>query len=98
MWIRRKYYRFLKENAEKNINMECQILAMKENEKRAVARAMEEYSATLKERDELRLKVIELEHTVEQLTQHNNSKCEHDWVYIGCDEYRCSKCGERKYR
>ena len=28
----------------------------------------------------------------------NRGKCEHDWVYTGCDEYRCSKCGERKYR
>lgn len=69
MWIRRKYYRFLKENAEKNIDMECQILSVKENEKLAVARAMKEYSAALKERDELRLKVVELEHKVEQLTQ-----------------------------
>ena len=32
-------------------------------------------------------------------TRRNYSpKCEHDWVYTGCDEYRCSKCGERKYR
>lgn len=69
MWISRKNYEFLKKNAEKNINAECQILTAKENQKRAVARAMEEYSAVLKERDKLRLKVIELEHKVEQLTQ-----------------------------
>lgn len=27
----------------------------------------------------------------------NNSKCSHNWVYIGLDEYRCSKCGKRVY-
>ena len=26
MWISKKRYKFLKENAEKNINAECQIL------------------------------------------------------------------------
>ena len=62
MWISKKHYNFLKENAEKNINMECQILTAKENQSRAVARAMEEYSAVLMERDQLRLRVIELEH------------------------------------
>ena len=29
MWISRKFYNFLKENAEKNIDMECQILTAK---------------------------------------------------------------------
>lgn len=24
-------------------------------------------------------------------------KCKHDWVYIGLDEYRCSKCDARRY-
>lgn len=67
MWISRKYYKFLKENAEKNI--ECQILTAKENQNKAIARAMEEYSTVLKERDELKLKVIELEHKVERLTE-----------------------------
>ena len=60
MWISRKQYNFLKENAEKNINAECMILTAKENQSRAVARAMEEYSTVLKERDELRLQIIEL--------------------------------------
>lgn len=69
MWISRKEYQFLKENAEKNINAECQILTAKENQKLAVARAMEEYSTVLKERDELRLRVTELEYRVERLTQ-----------------------------
>ena len=36
---------------------------------KAIARAMEEYSTVLKERDELKLKVIELEHKVEHLTE-----------------------------
>lgn len=31
-------------------------------------------------------------------TAHNDSKkCKHDWVYIGLDEYRCNKCGARRY-
>lgn len=51
MWISRKQYNFLKENAEKNIDAECEILKVKENQKQAVARAMEEYSFTLEELD-----------------------------------------------
>ena len=62
MWISRKQYNFLKENAEKNINAECAILEAEEHQMREVARAMKEYSAVLKERDELKLRVIELEH------------------------------------
>ena len=27
----------------------------------------------------------------------NKPKCKHNWVYIGLDEYRCSKCKERLY-
>ena len=69
MWVSRKVYKFLKENAEKNINAECQISTAKENQSRAVARAMEEYSVVLKERDELRSRVIELEHEVKRLTR-----------------------------
>lgn len=69
MWISRRYYEFLKENAEKNVNAECQILTAKENQNKAIARAMEEYSTVLKERDELKLKVIELEHKIERLTE-----------------------------
>lgn len=67
MWISRKYFNFLKHKAELNINAECQILRAKENQSLAVARAMEEYSAALKERDELRLRVIELEQEISQL-------------------------------
>lgn len=66
MWISRKEYNFLKENAEKNINIECMLLTAEENQKRAVARAMEEYSSVLEERDELRLRVIELEHQLKE--------------------------------
>ena len=69
MWISRKNYNFLKENAEKNIDIECQILTVKENEKRAVARAMEEYSTVLEERDNLRLRVIELEHELNTVSK-----------------------------
>ena len=62
MWISRTYYNFLKENAEKSINMERQILAAKEDQLREVTRAMVEYSTVLMERDQLRLRVTELEH------------------------------------
>lgn len=66
MWISRKHYEFLRKNAEKNIDIECQILNVKENQSRVVARAMEEYSSVLEERDKLRLRVIELEHQLEK--------------------------------
>jgi hypothetical protein len=69
MWISRKEYKFLQENAEKNIDVECEVLRVKAEQKKKVARAMEEYSAVLEERDNLRLKVVELERKVEQLTQ-----------------------------
>lgn len=69
MWISEKEYNFLKENAEKNIDAECEILRAKEKQEKAIARAMEEYSAVLKERDELKLKVSELTHKVERLSQ-----------------------------
>lgn len=69
MWISKKYYKFLKENAEKSIDAECEILKVKEKQDKAIARAMEEYSAVLKERDELKLKVVKLEHQVERLAQ-----------------------------
>lgn len=54
MWISRKEYNFLKENAEKNIDAECEILRAKEKQDSAIARAMEEYSAVLEERDKLK--------------------------------------------
>lgn len=75
MWISRKEYKFLKENAEKNIDAECEILRAKENQSKATARAMEEYSALLDERDKLKLRVSELEHKL-------------SWV---CDEYESTR-------
>lgn len=54
MWISRKEYNFLKENAEKNINAECEILRAKEKQDKEIARAMKEYSAVLEERDKLK--------------------------------------------
>lgn len=69
MWISRKNYNFLKENTEKNIDIERQILTVKSNEKLAVARAMEEYSAVLEERDELKLRVIELKHDLDAVSK-----------------------------
>lgn len=54
MWISRKRYKFLMENAEKNIDAECEILREKENQSNKVARAMEEYSETLKELDRIK--------------------------------------------
>ena len=68
MWISRKDYNFLMENAEKNIDAECQILRAKDNQSQKVARAMEEYSAVLEERDNLRLKVDELKNRYKQLS------------------------------
>ena len=32
-----------------------------------------------------------------EIAPNNSPKCKHDWVYIGCDEYRCNKCGARRY-
>ena len=69
MWISRKQYNFLRENAEKNINAECRILNEKDKQYQRVARAIEEYSAVLEERDELKLKVVKLEQQIEQLTR-----------------------------
>jgi len=65
MWISRKHYKFLREKAENNIDAECQILTAKANKELEIARAVQEYSSVLKERDELRLRVAELE---QQLT------------------------------
>lgn len=61
MWISRKEYKFLKENAEKNIDAECEILRAKERSEREIARMAKEYSAVLEERDNLRLEVIDLQ-------------------------------------
>ena len=61
MWISRKEYKFLKENAEKNIDAECEILRAKEKQDKAIVRVMEEYSAVLEERDRLKR---QLEHLI----------------------------------
>lgn len=66
MWINRKQYKFLKENAEKNIDVECEILRAKDNQIKAVARAMEEYSSVLKERDELKKEIERLNNIIEE--------------------------------
>lgn len=34
---------------------------------------------------------------LESLYSFKSQKCEHSWVYIGLDEYRCTKCGARRY-
>lgn len=68
MWISRKEYKFLKKNAEKNINAECEILTAKEKQTQAVARAMMEYSKVLEERDNLRQRVNYLENQLEKYT------------------------------
>lgn len=54
MWISRKEYEFLKENAEKNINAEHVILAVKDESTKSIARAMQEYSKVLEENDHLK--------------------------------------------
>lgn len=51
MWIRRNEFNFLKKSAEQNIDAECEILRAKENLRLDIARAMIEYSATLKALD-----------------------------------------------
>ena len=54
MWISKKEYKFLKENAEKNIDAECAILRAKAQQDKSIARVMKEYAAVLEERDNLK--------------------------------------------
>lgn len=54
MWISRKEYNFLMENAVKNIDAECGILNEQDKQYQRVARAMEEYSETLEELDKIK--------------------------------------------
>lgn len=61
MWISRKHYNFLMENAEKNINAECEILRAKDELTKSTARAWTEYSNTLTELDNLKKECTELE-------------------------------------
>lgn len=98
MWISRKEYKFLKENAEKNIDAECEILNAKDNKDRAVARAMEEYSSVLKERDELKHRVTELENRIDKTIKLNDvnyypcATCNHGWALFSMDE--CKSCSD----
>lgn len=87
MWISRKEYEFLKENAEKNIDAECEILRAKEKQDKAIARAVEEYSAVLKERDKLKQQVIELENKLCVKDVHPCKYCDTGWGSISTEEY-----------
>lgn len=76
MWISRKEYNFLKENAEKNINAECEILRAKEKQDKVVARAMEEYSATLEKLDEWKKRCTDNYKLYTQALRTIKSNCE----------------------
>ena len=54
MWISRKEYNFLKTNAEKNIDAECEILRAQDRHNQQTARAMKAYSAALEELDNIK--------------------------------------------
>lgn len=54
MWINKKEYKFLKENAEKNIDAECAILREKEDCTKKTALAIEEYSKTLQDLNKIK--------------------------------------------
>lgn len=96
MWISKKQYKFLKENAEKNINAECEILSIKHEQTKSVARAMEEYSSVLQERDELRSEVSELENRLKSIhdlifeSTHANRKDIDEYMMIS-DAQECDK-------
>ena len=98
MWISKKEYKFLKENAEKNIDAECEILRAKEKQDKAIARAAEEYSALLKECDELKLKIIELENKLyvnNEYLQEEYEDFETTYEYIKnnfFNSYSCNTC------
>ncbi len=94
MWISRKEYKFLKEIAEKNINAECEILAAKEKQMRSVARAMEEYSSVLKERDMLKQRVMELEGRLGNTQEYEYpcTYCDTGWGSISSEG--CTSCAD----
>lgn len=48
MWIKKKEYKFLKENAEKNINAECALLNKKYKKGQEAIEILEEYADALK--------------------------------------------------
>lgn len=108
MWISRKEYNFLKENAEKNINAECEILKVKEELSRSVAKAMVEYSKALESRERLIEKVRRLENELENYasmgfwaqgsfydTGDVCSKCNYDSGILNCDLAYCPSCHTR---
>jgi hypothetical protein len=76
MWISRKEYNFLKKNAEKNINAECEILKVKENQCLSVARAMEEYSAALEVLDRCKELLTNSNNEYQQLLSVFKCHCE----------------------
>ena len=90
MLIKRKEYEFLKENAEKNINAECEILRVKENQYKEIARAMEEYSATLEALDVLNHLVDSLVDDVKLLISRWFSALEDE----GAEPWRLDDCVE----
>lgn len=98
MWISKKEYKFLKENAEKNIDAECEILRVKEQQDKAIARAMKEYAAVLEERDNLKQQLAYYEDLEEQgrliisdiQEVHPCKYCEVGWSLISSTE--CKSC------
>lgn len=100
MWISRKEYKFLIENAEKNIDAECEILRVKENQSLKVARAMEEYAAILEERDTLKQQLAYYKNLEEEgrliildiKDIHPCKNCETGWGSISSEG--CTSCEE----
>ena len=83
MWISKKEYKFLKENAEKNINAECEILRAKEKQDKAIVKAMEEYATVLEERDNLK----------QQLAYYTNLAADGRLIILSVkDIYPCDHC------
>ena len=91
MWISRKEYKFLKENAEKNIDAECEILRVKDKQHQAVARAMEEYSAVLEERDRLQIELDKLKRCTAELEHDIHRNCL-NCTHNGWNMPQCAEC------
>ena len=72
MWISRKEYKFLKENAEKNIDAECEILRARDSTNEMIRKVMKDLSDVFEERDRLRLEVIDLQQKL-MLANKNNT-------------------------
>lgn len=74
------------------IDYESQIKEIEEQERIEFETRMERIK-----QEEL-AKLAELKAKYEMKTIPNDiPKCQHEWVYIGLDEYRCAKCKARKY-